>query len=130
MKKSGSLLCHRAGDQARPRGPEDGTRQELTEAAPVGTGSGTVLKPRDPQLDQERSPVPSLLFPFVAVPWPQAPTHWACRPTGSSLLLQPALPSLPEACSTGSQPAPYFSLRSGAHLCKTGAGEGAGLQYK
>lgn len=33
VKKSGSLLRHRAGDQARPRGPEDGTLQELTEAA-------------------------------------------------------------------------------------------------
>lgn len=64
--------------------------------------------------------------PFMALPLVPGP-----RPTGpaslpgSNLLLQPALPGLQEACSTGNQPALYFSLRSGAHLCKIGA-RGAG----
>ena len=129
MKKSGSLLCHRAGGtKPDPRAPEDGTQQELLLSAQV---PGLSRSPGTPDSIRKEAPPQSLLFPFMAralVPGPH-PTGPAGLP-GSSLLLQPALPSLPEACSTGSQPALYFSLRSGAHLCKTGARERGGLQYK
>ena len=103
------------GHQARPLGPEHRTRQELTEAAPVATGSGMVLKPRDPRLDRGRtgalevqkeatqskgrqtSPATGLRFAFHAwlFPWSQAPT-----PLGLPASLAPACFS--------SQPSPAF----------------------
>ena len=95
MKKSGSLLCHRAGGtKPDPRAPEDGTQQELLLSAQV---PGLSRSPGTPDSIRKEAPPQSLLFPFMAralVPGPH-PTGPAGLP-GSSLLLQPALPGLPQ----------------------------------
>lgn len=113
VRKSGSLLCHRAGGGApsqTPGPPRTGhgrSSQKLLLSAQV---LGLSRSPGTPRLDQgrtgalevqkeatqskgrERSPATSLLFAFHgSSPGPRPPPHWACQPPR----LQPAAPASP-----------------------------------